>query len=231
MHSSSTRITRRRSSAGPEPAAPPRRLSTPPQGRSVSQPTYLTLRDHGKVFVADLPRLSEGQLSRVASEAQEVLESLNRRLDELDQLPSLQPAEQETQIRASTKRGVTERFLHAIEDEQSERRNNPALRAAAGESLARAFLEISRHRLPGATFDSLLQEALSACDEHKSEVGSGDMTSGSSSGTGSRPGVKTRTTAALSGAPPEVVRIPRPGALPVVLSPDPTGTSAVTESG
>ncbi|MCP9819038.1 hypothetical protein KBZ18_05990 [Synechococcus sp. Cruz-9H2] len=230
MHSSSTRITRRRSSAGPEPTAPPRRLSTPPQGRSVSRPTYLTLRDHGKVFVADLPRLSEGQLSRVASEAQEVLESLNRRLEELEQLPSLQPAEQETQIRASTKRGVTERFLHAIEDEQNERRNNPALRAAAGESLARAFLEISRHRLPGATFDSLLQEALSACDEHKPEVDSGDTTSGSSSGTGSSPGVKTRTTAALSGATAEVVRIPRPGALPVVLSPDPTSTSAATES-
>jgi hypothetical protein len=26
-------------------------------------------------------------------------------------------------------------------------------------------LEIARHRLPGATFDSLLQEALAACDE------------------------------------------------------------------
>jgi hypothetical protein len=180
------------------------------------------------VFVADLPRLSEGQLSRVASEAQEVLESLNRRLDELDQLSSLQPAEQETQIRASTKRVVTERFLHAIEDEQSERRNNPALRAAAGESLARAFLEISRHRLPGATFDSLLQEALSACDEHSSEVDSSDTASGSGPRNGSSHGVNAGTTTARSGAPAEVVRIPRPGALPVVLSPDPSSTSLAT---
>lgn len=133
MHSSGSRTTRRRSSAGPQPAAPPRRLNAPPQTRSgASRPTYLTLRDHGKVYVADLPRLSDGQLSRVAKEAQGVLESLNRRLEELDQLTSLQPIEQETQIRASTKRSVTERFLQAIEDEQCDRRNNPALRAAAG---------------------------------------------------------------------------------------------------
>ncbi|CAK6693362.1 hypothetical protein [Synechococcus sp. CBW1107] len=223
MHTSSSRITRRRSSAGPQPAAPPRRLSVPPQGRNVSRPTYLTLRDHGKVFVADLPRLSEGQLSRVATQAQEVLESLNRRLEELDQLPTLQPAEQETQIRASTKRGVTERFLQAIEEEQSERRNNPALLAAAGESLARAFLEISRHRLPGATFDSLLQEALSACDEHNSAADNDDKDKGS--------GARTGPSGSLSGAPAVVMNIPpRPAALPVVLSPDPTGTSAAAES-
>ena len=37
------------------------------------------------------------------------------------------------------------------------------VRAAAGESLSRAFLELARHRLPGSTFDSLLQEALAAC--------------------------------------------------------------------
>jgi hypothetical protein len=38
------------------------------------------------------------------------------------------------------------------------------LHAAAGESLARAFLEVARHRLPGQTFDSILQEALTACE-------------------------------------------------------------------
>jgi hypothetical protein len=129
----------------------------------------LTLRDHGKVFVADLPRLSDGQLAHVGKEAKEVMESLCRRLEELEQQLSLNPQEQETRIRAATKRDVTERFIRAVEEEQEQRRTNPALKAAAGESLARAFLEIARHRLPGATFDSLLQEALSACDEGPSE--------------------------------------------------------------
>ena len=40
--------------------------------------------------------------------------------------------------------------------------------------MPRTFLEVARHRLPGATFDSLLREALEACavDENpkKSEV-------------------------------------------------------------
>ena len=51
------RLTRRRSSAGP---TPPRK---PLGGQSESgmrqnvgpRPTFLTLRDHGKVYVADLP--------------------------------------------------------------------------------------------------------------------------------------------------------------------------------
>lgn len=172
--------------------------------------------------MADLPRLSEGQLTRVATEAQEVLESLQRRLEELDQLATLQPAEQETQIRASTKRGVTERFLQAIEEEQSERRNNPALRAAAGESIARAFLELARHRLPGATFDSLLQEALSACHEHSSTAEGTDSGSAAQAGSRSAPGG--------AAAPEKNVPIPRPAALPVVLSPDPTDSSAASES-
>jgi hypothetical protein len=43
------------------------------------------------------------------------------------------------------------------------------LQAAAGESLTRTFLEVARHRLPGATFDSLLQEALAACESSGSE--------------------------------------------------------------
>jgi hypothetical protein len=43
--------------------------------------------------------------------------------------------------------------------------------------LARAFLELARHRLPGSTFDSLLQEALTACgpsSAHPLEGGHGD---------------------------------------------------------
>ncbi|MFM2081162.1 MAG: hypothetical protein RLZZ219_1844 [Cyanobacteriota bacterium] len=160
-----TRTTRRRSSAGPVPPNRPQRPREAYPSRGSVRPTYLTLRDHGKVFVADLPRLSDGQLAHVAKEAREVLESLRRRLDELDQQLQLSPLEQETRIRAATKRDVTERFIRAVEEEQEQRRSNPALKAAAGESLARAFLEIARHRLPGATFDSLLQEALAACDE------------------------------------------------------------------
>ena len=162
---SSTRITRRRSSAGPVPPNRPVRTRDSYPSRGSVRPTFLTLRDHGKVFVADLPRLSDGQLAHVGKEAREVLESISRRLEELEQQLQLSPQEQETRIRAATKRDVTERFIRAVEDEQEQRRSNPALKAAAGESLARAFLEIARHRLPGATFDSLLQEALAACDE------------------------------------------------------------------
>ena len=77
------------------------------------RPTFLTLRDHGKVFVADLPRLSDGQLAQVGKEAREVLESLSRRLEELDQQLQLSPLEQETRIRAATKRDVTERLVTA----------------------------------------------------------------------------------------------------------------------
>ena len=162
---SATRVTRRRSSAGPIPPNRPLRPRDSYPSRSSVRPTFLTLRDHGKVFVADLPRLSDGQLAHVGKEAREVLESITRRLEELEQQLQLSPQEQETRIRAATKRDVTERFIRSVEDEQEQRRSNPALKAAAGESLARAFLEIARHRLPGATFDSLLQEALAACDE------------------------------------------------------------------
>jgi len=123
----------------------------------------LTLRDHGKVYVAELPRWSDGQLAHIVKEAEEVLESLNRRLQELEGQIFLSQTEQDTRIRATTKRDVTERFLAAISQEQDLRRSNPAVRAAAGESLSRAFLELARHRLPGSTFDSLLQEALAAC--------------------------------------------------------------------
>jgi len=156
-----SRLTRRRSSAGPIPPNRPLSPRDPQQPiRGGARATFLALRDHGKVFVADLPRLSDGQLCNVVREAREVLESLNRRIDELQQQINLSQLEQETIIRASTKRDVTERFIRAVEDEQEQRRSNPALKAAAGESLSRTFLELARHRLPGATFDSLLQEAV-----------------------------------------------------------------------
>lgn len=210
-----TRITRRRSSAGPvppqRPIQPRPRLREsgpgPREGREGGggqRPTFLTLRDHGKVYVADLPRLSDGQLTHIAKEAQDVLDSLNRRLAELEQQSVLSEAEQDTRIRAGTKRDVTERFLAAIAQEQELRRSNPALRAAAGESLARAFLELARHRLPGSTFDSLLQEALAACGPAAAK------------GEGST-------------EDPQILRLlqrpeppqPRPAALPVVLTPAP----------
>jgi hypothetical protein len=213
MLDSSSRTTRRRSSAGPLPPQRPQQPRPRPRelgsshregGSGAQRPTFLTLRDHGKVYVADLPRLSDGQLTHIAKEAQEVLDSLNRRLSELQAQSVLNEAEQDTRIRAGTKRDVTERFLASIAQEQELRRSNPALRAAAGESLARAFLELARHRLPGATFDSLLQEALAACNPgEKGESISDD---------------------------PQVLRLlqrneppqPRPEALPVVLTPSPT---------
>jgi hypothetical protein len=215
MFDTSRRITRRRSSAGPIPPQRPQQprprlrdgapLVQPREGTGGQRPTFLTLRDHGKVYVADLPRLSDGQLTHINKEAQDVLDSLNRRLQELEAQTFLSEADQDTRIRATTKRDITQRFLNSIAQEQELRRSNPALRAAAGESLARAFLELARHRLPGSTFDSLLQEALNAC-------GPGED-------------------GALGGEPadPQVVRLlqraeapqPRPAALPVVLSPDP----------
>ena len=215
MFDTSRRITRRRSSAGPIPPQRPQQPRPRPrdgaamvqqrEGTGGQRPTFLTLRDHGKVYVADLPRLSDGQLTHINQEAQDVLDSLNRRLQELEAQTFLSEADQDTRIRATTKRDITQRFLNSIAQEQELRRSNPALRAAAGESLARAFLELARHRLPGSTFDSLLQEALSACGPGEDGALSGEK------------------------ADPQVVRLlqraeapqPRPAALPVVLSPDP----------
>ncbi|KGG14644.1 putative conserved carboxylase domain [Prochlorococcus sp. MIT 0602] len=143
---------------------PPRR----PLGNGASmdprqgpRPTFLTLRDHGKVYVADLPNLSDGQLAHIAKEAEEVLTSLERRITDLE--GDITNKDNDTLIKASTKHDVTLRFIRAIEGEQDHRRNNPALKDAATESLPRTFLEVARHRLPGATFDSLLREALEAC--------------------------------------------------------------------
>ena len=165
------RITRRRSSAGP---TPPRRPSSNNADFNTRQnqgprPTFLTLRDHGKVFVADLPNLSDGQLAHISKEANEVLSSLEKRLFDLENDSSNVNQESDTLIKASTKRDVTLRFIKSIEEEQEHRRNNPALRDAASESLPRTFLEVARHRLPGATFDSLLREALEACSVEETE--------------------------------------------------------------
>jgi hypothetical protein len=209
----STRITRRRSSAGPIPPNRPLRPRDAYPSRSSVRPTFLTLRDHGKVFVADLPRLSDGQLAHVGKEAREVLESISRRLEELDQQLQLSPQEQETRIRAATKRDVTERFIRAVEEEQEQRRTNPALKAAAGESLARAFLEIARHRLPGATFDSLLQEALSACDEGPAAP---EAPAAPAVLEAPRPRLISLSRPAESAEAPERER------MPVVLTPDPS---------
>ncbi len=170
------RITRRRSSAGPTPPKRPLGNNSDFNGRQNQgpRPTFLTLRDHGKVFVADLPNLSDGQLSHISKEANEVLNSLEKRLSDLENEPNSTNPENDTLIKASTKRDVTLRFIKSIEEEQDHRKNNPALRDAASESLPRTFLEVARHRLPGATFDSLLREALEACavdeDPKKSEV-------------------------------------------------------------
>ena len=159
------RITRRRSSAGPTPPRRPAGNSSEFNSRQNQgpRPTFLTLRDHGKVFVADLPNLSDGQLAHISKEANEVLNSLEKRLDDLENETNVSSPENDTLIKASTKRDVTLRFIKSIEEEQEHRKNNPALRDAASESLPRTFLEVARHRLPGATFDSLLREALEAC--------------------------------------------------------------------
>jgi len=200
----SQRVTRRRSSAGP---TPPRRPSPSLHDRGAGhrqgpRPTFLTLRDHGKVFVADMPYLSDGQLAHIGKEAEEVLTSLERRITELEQDPNQPAQDRDTLIKASTKRDVTRRFIRAIQDEQEQRRNNPALRDAAGESLPRTFLEVARHRLPGTTFDSLLQEALTACEQRQ------------------KPAQETPK-------PEKVVPLRQDSAsLPVVVSPDPEETVA-----
>jgi hypothetical protein len=66
MFDTSRRITRRRSSAGPIPPQRPQQPRPRPrdgaamvqqrEGTGGQRPTFLTLRDHGKVYVADLPR-------------------------------------------------------------------------------------------------------------------------------------------------------------------------------
>jgi len=201
------RLTRRRSSAGPVPPRRPLSNASNMDGRqSGPRPTFLTLRDHGKVYVADLPNLSDGQLAHIAKEAEEVLESLERRIVDLENDPDNAAKDNDTLIKASTKHDVTLRFIRAIEDEQEHRSNNPALKDAASESLPRTFLEIARHRLPGATFDSLLREALDACSKREEEESAEEeMPSKSTSDESNN--VK-------------IVDLPSTGAMPVVLSTD-----------
>ncbi|WP_320668387.1 histidine phosphotransferase [Prochlorococcus sp. MIT 1307] len=201
------RLTRRRSSAGP---VPPRRplgngLDGMSPHRQGPRPTFLTLRDHGKVYVADLPNLSDGQLAHIRNEAEEVLTSLERRLSDLERDAANGLGDNDTLIKASTKRDVTLRFIRAIQDEQDHRRNNPALKSAAAESLPRTFLEVARHRLPGSTFDSLLREALEACAQEEQAK--------------DEPPTPTPTQ-----SPPPVKVVPirsNSNSMPVVVSPDP----------
>ena len=167
----SNRITRRRSSAGLPSLQSPSRPQARPPLRSSSSPTttsrapFLTLNDHGRVYVADLPKLSDGQLANLAREASGVFTSLEQRIAQLE--ADLDTTPRDAVIRACTKRDVTARFMKAIEEEQNNRRNNPQLMAAAGESLSRTFMEVARHRLPGGTFESLLQEALTLVNQQE----------------------------------------------------------------
>jgi len=205
------RLTRRRSSAGPVP--PRRPLGNGLDGnnphRQGPRPTFLSLRDHGKVYVADMPNLSDGQLAHIGNEAQEVLTSLERRLSDLERDTANGLGDNDTLIKASTKRDVTLRFIRAIQDEQEYRRNNPALKSAAAESLPRTFLEVARHRLPGSTFDSLLREALEVCSQEEQ--------------------VKEEPPVVPQAPPPvkKVVPIIRANSdsMPVVVSPDPNLTN------
>ena len=110
------RITRRRSSAGPIPPKRPLGNNAEFSARQAQgpRPTFLTLRDHGKVFVADLPNLSDGQLAHISKEANEVLNSLEKRLNDLENESNVSNPENDTLIKASTKRDVTLRFLSLI---------------------------------------------------------------------------------------------------------------------
>ncbi len=205
------RLTRRRSSAGPVPPNRPLGNGMDPHRQGGPRPTFLTLRDHGKVYVADLPNLSDGQLAHIGNEADEVLTSLERRLSDLENDASKGAGDNDTLIKASTKRDVTLRFIRAIQDEQEHRRNNPALKSAAAESLPRTFLEVARHRLPGSTFDSLLREALEACSQEEKP--------------------KKEVAPSSPPPPPPVKVIPlrnNSKSMPVVVSPDPNLTDTTS---
>ncbi len=212
------RLTRRRTSAGPVPPRRPLGISADGSSphRQGPRPTFLTLRDHGKVYVADLPSLSDGQLAHIGKEAEEVLVSLERRLEDLEKEANNGLGDSDTIIKASTKRDVTHRFIRAIHDEQAHRRNNPALKSAAAESLPRTFLEVARHRLPGATFDSLLREALEACSQEE-EKSSKDESKAVQAPKGPK---------APAEKPVKVVPLrTTSSSMPVVVSPDPDLTN------
>ncbi len=202
------RITRRRSSAGPTPPRKPLggQAESGMRQNGGPRPTFLTLRDHGKVYVADLPNLSDGQLSHIGKEADEVLTSLESRINDLEQEATNGQRDNDTLIKASTKHEVTLRFIRAIQDEQDHRKNNPALKDAASESLPLTFLEVARHRLPGATFDSLLREALEACAKDEKEPDKE---------------ISEQTSNSQSIPPAKVITLPTPSdSMKVIVSPD-----------
>ncbi len=198
------RLTRRRSSAGPTPPRRPLPGSPDVNNRQGPRPTFLTLRDHGKVYVADLPNLSDGQLAHIGKEADEVLNSLEKRINDLEQEAVNGQRDNDTLIKASTKHEVTLRFIRAIQDEQEHRRNNPALKDAASESLPLTFLEIARHRLPGATFDSLLREALEACAQEDKQPED----------------IPPETSNSQPIPPPKVINLPSSNNMKVIVSTD-----------
>ena len=202
------RLTRRRSSAGPTPPKRPLggQADLGMRQNGGPRPTFLTLRDHGKVYVADLPNLSDGQLSHIGKEADEVLNSLENRINDLEKEAANGQNDNDTLIKASTKHEVTLRFIRAIQDEQEHRKNNPALKDAASESLPLTFLEVARHRLPGATFDSLLREALEACSKEGKEP---------------EKAIIEQTSNSQQIQPPKVISIPSSSdSMKVILSPD-----------
>ena len=92
--------------------------------------------------------MSDGQLAHISKEANEVLNSLEKRLGDLENEPNNSNPENDTLIKASTKRDVTLRFIKSIEEEQEHRKNNPALRDAASESLPLSLIHISEPTRP-----------------------------------------------------------------------------------
>ena len=110
------RLTRRRSSAGPTPPRKPLggQAESGMRQNGGPRPTFLTLRDHGKVYVADLPNLSDGQLSHIGKEADEVLTSLESRITDLEQDANSGQRDNDTLIKASTKHEVTLRFILSL---------------------------------------------------------------------------------------------------------------------
>ena len=120
----SQRITRRRSSAGPVPPRRPLPLGQDrQQGYRQVHDRFSHARDHGKVFVADMPTFRMGNwLHRQGSPGG--LESLERRIQDMEQELSHGPQGRHP-VKASTKRDVTRRFIRAIQDEQGIARTTP----------------------------------------------------------------------------------------------------------
>ncbi len=114
-------------------------------------------------------------MAHISKEANEVLNSLEKRLSDLENEPNVSNPENDTLIKASTKRDVTLRFIKSIEEEQEHRKNNPALRDAASESLPRTFLEVARHRtvkimdIPSSNTNASLVVSIDSSDDSKND--------------------------------------------------------------